>query len=134
VATDDRGKGSHPRALDRIRRQERGLWVNFVEILDYRRRLHEHFAAVERKRWHAALRIDRAILRRMLLAAILGQMDENLFGGDAFQVKRDAQPIGGGRAEVGVKFHDGSRQRRWTSVPGILAAALAGCDLGGQLG
>ena len=68
----------------------------------------ECWAADERR--HAALRIDRAILRRMLLAAILGQMDENLFGGDAFQVERDAQPIGGGRAEVGVKFHDGSRQ------------------------
>ncbi len=80
--------------------------MHFIEIFDDRRRLHQDFAVVEHERRHPALRIDRAIFRRVLLAALLGEMDENLLGRDALEVERDADAERGGRAEVGVVLHE----------------------------
>jgi hypothetical protein len=39
-------------------------------------------------------RIDRAVFRRVLLAAVLGEMDGNLLGRDALEIERNARPIG----------------------------------------
>ena len=43
--------------------------------------------------------------RGLVLAAVLGQMDRDHLIGLILQVERDAHPIGGRRAEIGIEFH-----------------------------
>ncbi len=45
---------------------------------------------------------------RLVLAAVLGQMDRDHLIGLILQVERDAHPIGGRRAEIGIEFHRSS--------------------------
>ena len=80
-------------------------WMHFIEILDDRRRLRQDFAVVEHERRHPALRIDCAVFRAVLLAAVLGQMNEDLLGRDALEVERNANAKRGRRAEVSVVLH-----------------------------
>jgi hypothetical protein len=54
--------------------------------------------------------IDRAEFRLPVDAAFLLQMDRNGLGGQPLEIKGDANPIGGRRAEIGVELHVSSLQ------------------------
>src|SRR6266550_3457197 len=82
--------------------------MDLIQIFDNRKRLDEHFAAVELKRRHPHLRIDGAKLRLSVEAALLLQMDGDHVGGEPFEVERDPYPIGRRRTEKSVERHDTS--------------------------
>src|SRR5450432_3511038 len=82
--------------------------MRLVEIFDDGERLQQHLAAVQRERRHPPLWIDGPIFRRVLAPAVLGEMYRCGVEGDALEVERDAGPVGGGRAEIGIELHGSS--------------------------
>jgi len=76
-----------------------------VEIFDDRERLREHLAGIESQRRHAHLRVDRAILRFLVEAALLLQVNRHHLGAQSLEVERDTHPIRRGRAKIGIELH-----------------------------
>ncbi len=107
IAGDDLGDRPHLGALQRIARQERGLRMDLVEILDDRHRLDEHVAGIERERGEPHVRVDGAVFRLAVDAAFLLQMDRDHLADQALEIERDAHPVGGRRAEIGIELHGG---------------------------
>ena len=105
VARDDLRRPRALRARDRIGGKQRRLRVRLVEILDDRERLHQDLAVIERERRHALLRIDRAEFLAPLPAAVARQVHGGLLVGEVLQIERDADAIGGRRAEIAIEFH-----------------------------
>ncbi len=106
IAGDHLRDGAHLGAFERVGRQQRRFGIDIVEILDDRQRLGQHLAAGEFKRRHPLMRIDRHKFRLALLAAVLDQMDGNRLIGQAFEIECNPHAVGGGRAEIGIKFHE----------------------------
>jgi hypothetical protein len=92
------------RALGGRRRQQRLVRVAQVEIIDDRQALRQAMA-VDLQHRHQALRVERPIIGGFL--RVLAQIDLSAFVIHAFQVERDAHPIGGRRAPVVIE--DGPR-------------------------
>src|SRR5215471_4895694 len=116
VAGDHLGERAHLRPLDGVARQQRRLGMDFVEIFDDRERLNEHVAGIELQGRQAHLRIDRAIFRFLVEAALLLQVDRNHLAAQALEVERDAHPIGRRRAKIGIKLHVSSLAGRSSGV------------------
>ena len=96
VAGDHLRDGANLGALQRIGRQQRGLGMDIVEIFDNGERLRQRLATGQFKRRHPPLRIDGAKLRRVLVSAVLGQMDGHHLVGQALEIERDAHAVSGG--------------------------------------
>ena len=108
VAGDRLRDGPYLGAADGIWRQQRRLRMCLIEVFDDRHRLSQHLAAGQHQRRHSGLRIDGSILGRVLPSAVFRQMDRDHLIGYPFEIERDANAIGGGRAEIGVEFHETS--------------------------
>ena len=105
VAGDLQRDAAHASARDAILRQQRRVGVRLVQVFDDRQRLREHGRIVHRQRRHQALRIQREIILRALIAHAQVHVDA-LVGHDALEVQRDANAVGRGRAEVIIEFHE----------------------------
>src|SRR5262252_1634734 len=117
VAGDDLRYGAYPRPFDRVLRQQRRVGVDLIEIFDDGKRLQQHVAIVQREHRHPLLRIYGTKFRRMLPAAIAGQMNRYGLELKALEVQCDARTVGGRRTKVGIQFHVSSwafliRERR----------------------
>src|SRR5262249_14350119 len=77
VAGDQLRHRPHLRPFDRIARQQRRLGMYLIEIFDDRERLNEHLAGIELQGRHAHLRVDCAVFRSLVEAALLLQVDRN---------------------------------------------------------
>ena len=67
--------------------------------------LHNGRLPVNIERRHQALRVPGEKSGLMLPAPLLHQMHADLLDLDAFEIERDAHPIGGGRAEIAIELH-----------------------------
>src|SRR6185437_111592 len=85
-----------------------------------RHRLRDEMAVMDQRRYQL-LRVDRLVVRGVLLAAIAQQMDEAQLRLDPLQVQRDAGAERGGGTEIAVERkltscagrHAGRSLRRW---------------------
>src|SRR5271166_1479785 len=100
VAGNQRNDRTNSRALPRVPRQEAGFRVAFLDPFEDGRRLNKNRAIVESKRGHAPLRIDRAVRRFEVLAAIADEMHLRSLVSNTLQVECDPDPIGGGRTKI----------------------------------
>src|SRR5712691_9410157 len=85
-----------------VGRQERRLGVFLLEVFEDRERLEQLGRAVGQRRHHH-LRIDRAVLRRELVATL--QMEEHILALQPLQVERDAHAETRLRAIIGIELH-----------------------------
>src|SRR5215472_7225659 len=79
--------------------------MRFVEIFDDGKRLDQRVAVRGDQDRYAHLRIDRAKLRQLVMAAILDQMNRRCVVADALQIERNAHAVGRRGAEKGIKLH-----------------------------
>ena len=115
VARDDLRHRAHMRALERVDRQQRRFRIDLFQILDDRKRLDDGVAARQRQRRNPHLRIDRADIPRSCAGRRPWSDGSRSSHRAILQVERDAHPIGGRRAEIGIELHAGSwRCRRWS--------------------
>jgi hypothetical protein len=110
VAGNHLRRRPHLRPFERIARQQRRLGMHLIEIFDDRERLNEHVAGIELQRRHAHLRVDRAVFRLLVEAALLEQVDRDHLAAQALEVERDAHPVGRRRAKIGIELHVSSLQ------------------------
>src|SRR5262249_51260056 len=106
--------------LERIARQQRRLRMHLVEIFDDGERLNEHVTGIELQRRHAHLRVDRAVFRLPVEAALLLQVNGDHLAAQALEVERDAHPVGRGRAKIGIKLHVSSVALRTPSLLDVM--------------
>ena len=106
VARHLQGHGAHINTIQRGSRQQRGLRVHVVQIVDDRKRLREHVRLTVdgmRQRRHQPIGIDRTIRGLQLLAAIANKMDRRLIERNRFQRQRDPHPIRRRAAKVAMQ-------------------------------
>src|SRR5271166_5585805 len=134
VAGDHLRNRAHLRTFHALARQQRRVGMHLIEIFDDGKRLNEHIAAIELERGHPHLRVDGAKLRLPVESAFLLQVDGDHVGDEALEVERDANPIGRGRAKIGVERHGfsspcatSSAERR---VNSLMARSKAGRSAG----
>src|SRR5215472_8501295 len=102
VAGHDIGKLPYASPSRRVAWQDGWARMGFIQIFDGRERLTDHVAVMNQGR-NDLLRIDRPVGLRMLLAAILPQVNKSVLRGDALQVQGYANAESGRRPKVPVE-------------------------------
>src|SRR5688572_11268505 len=104
IRRSDQREAAHARAPTRVLGQQGRLRARLLQILKDRQRLEKRRAAfVGHQRRNHALRVDREILVRVLLA--LEEIDRDLFGVHPLHVKRHANAVGGEGPPEAVELH-----------------------------
>ena len=104
LACDLQRNRPHIRAVERLRRQQRGFGMRFLEIFDDRERLLQRGVAVDQRR-HDRIRIHRAVCVLQLLAAVAQHVHRDGFVRQLLQVQGDPHAVRRGTAEIAVELH-----------------------------
>src|SRR5580658_2090060 len=108
LAGDDLCERAHLCTRNRILGQERWVRVRFVEILDDGERLNQRLTGICDESRHLHLRIDRAIFRPPVVAAVLDQMNGYGLVGETFEIERDAHAIRRRRSKIRIELDHAS--------------------------